>query len=416
MRDDVLSRKKSRIVSELAKLLSIGEDRAFDLFQSSETCRQMSDPKYGLHLMSDGYIIENLIAEIRSVGVAYSVYSFEILSGDKMTGDLAKELSEGFSSSYGAWSDAAPAPLCPGAQIRMSVSRYLSDYANANFKVVLCRDGKQLIGHAVYLSKQTTKGLVALVVQLVVSPSHRQKSVATEMMRRVWRSGDCYALAVVTSCPYTVRAMEESASRRAIPSRIVRDMELFKKEIFPDVPFLSAAEWVADGKVSVVNTRFWTSRSKLETGIADVECRLGEIPEGHEWFAAVFHDQEEECDGGPQVKVENLGPKSGVTRVKVLDVVNGCGSRESGAKVRAVVENLVETEKRKVIMDFDGVETCSSAFLDESVAKLLVKYGFSSFVQVVSLANVHGDIAQLMNHSVRQRLAENHQPLTTNHY
>ena len=50
---------------ELSKLLSIGEDRAHELFHSSETCRLMSDPKYGLHLMSDGYIMDDLLAELR---------------------------------------------------------------------------------------------------------------------------------------------------------------------------------------------------------------------------------------------------------------------------------------------------------------------------------------------------------------
>ena len=70
MRDDVLRRKKIRIVSELSKLLSIGEDRAQELFGSSETCRLLSNPKYGLHLMSDGYIMDDLLAELRGRATA----------------------------------------------------------------------------------------------------------------------------------------------------------------------------------------------------------------------------------------------------------------------------------------------------------------------------------------------------------
>ena len=40
-------------------------DRALNLFYSSNTYQQLSDPKFGLHLMSDGYIIEDLIKELR---------------------------------------------------------------------------------------------------------------------------------------------------------------------------------------------------------------------------------------------------------------------------------------------------------------------------------------------------------------
>ena len=102
--------------------------------------------------------------------------------------------------------------------------------------------------------------------------------------------------------------------------------------------------------------------------------------------------------------IEDHETESGAVRVKVLDIVGGCGSRENGREVRTVVENLVEADKRKVVIDFKGAETCSSAFVDELVGKLLEKYGFSAFVQMISIANVHGVVALLLNHSVRQRL------------
>ena len=39
-------------------------ERALDLFYSTETYRQLSDPKYGLQLMSDGYIVDNVLPEL----------------------------------------------------------------------------------------------------------------------------------------------------------------------------------------------------------------------------------------------------------------------------------------------------------------------------------------------------------------
>jgi hypothetical protein len=66
MRDNVLWRKQTRIIMALASALEIDEEKALDIFYSTETYRQLSDPKYGLQLMSDGYILENVIAELKS--------------------------------------------------------------------------------------------------------------------------------------------------------------------------------------------------------------------------------------------------------------------------------------------------------------------------------------------------------------
>ena len=64
MRDSVLWRKESHIIMMLADALHIDAERALDLFYSTRTYRQLSSPKYGLHLMSDQYIVENTLNEI----------------------------------------------------------------------------------------------------------------------------------------------------------------------------------------------------------------------------------------------------------------------------------------------------------------------------------------------------------------
>ena len=65
MRDNVLWRKHSRIIMLLAECLKITPERALDLYYSTTVYNQMNDPKYGMQLMSDGYILENLINELR---------------------------------------------------------------------------------------------------------------------------------------------------------------------------------------------------------------------------------------------------------------------------------------------------------------------------------------------------------------
>ena len=64
MRDSVLWRKQSRIVMLLAEELSISPEQALDLYYRSNISRQLSDPRTGLQLMSDQYVLEDLLAEI----------------------------------------------------------------------------------------------------------------------------------------------------------------------------------------------------------------------------------------------------------------------------------------------------------------------------------------------------------------
>ncbi|MBQ8593878.1 MAG: DUF3791 domain-containing protein [Bacteroidaceae bacterium] len=66
MRDSVLWRKQSHIIVMLAEALQIDVERALDLFYSTQTCRQLEDPKFGLQLMSDQYLVEDILQELQS--------------------------------------------------------------------------------------------------------------------------------------------------------------------------------------------------------------------------------------------------------------------------------------------------------------------------------------------------------------
>ena len=66
MRDNVLWRKQSTIIMMLAKELDVAPERALDIFYSTNTCRQLSDPKTGLQLMSDAYVLEDTLNELQS--------------------------------------------------------------------------------------------------------------------------------------------------------------------------------------------------------------------------------------------------------------------------------------------------------------------------------------------------------------
>ena len=66
MRDNVLWRKQSHIIMMLAETLHIDAERALDLYYSTKTAAQLADARYGLQLMSDQFILEDILTEIRT--------------------------------------------------------------------------------------------------------------------------------------------------------------------------------------------------------------------------------------------------------------------------------------------------------------------------------------------------------------
>uniref|UniRef100_UPI003FEF8727 DUF3791 domain-containing protein n=1 Tax=Alloprevotella sp. TaxID=1872471 RepID=UPI003FEF8727 len=65
MLDFLLWNKIARIIAQLADTLHISTDRALQIFYDSDVCRMLHDKELGLHLMSDTYIVNDLIEELR---------------------------------------------------------------------------------------------------------------------------------------------------------------------------------------------------------------------------------------------------------------------------------------------------------------------------------------------------------------
>ena len=48
----------------VADALKIDAEQALDLFYSTNTYQQLSDPKYCMHLMSDQYIVDDVLKDL----------------------------------------------------------------------------------------------------------------------------------------------------------------------------------------------------------------------------------------------------------------------------------------------------------------------------------------------------------------
>lgn len=64
MRDSVLQRKLARIVMLLAESADMSPEQALDVFYKSETYKLLTNSATGLYLMSDEYILEDLLHEL----------------------------------------------------------------------------------------------------------------------------------------------------------------------------------------------------------------------------------------------------------------------------------------------------------------------------------------------------------------
>ena len=64
--DLLMWNKIGRIVTLLSERLNISSERALDIFYTSRTNERLHDEKTGLYLMSDLYIVDEIISELRN--------------------------------------------------------------------------------------------------------------------------------------------------------------------------------------------------------------------------------------------------------------------------------------------------------------------------------------------------------------
>ena len=65
MRKSVLWRKIARIIMMIADNLDISGEQALDLFYKSRVYQMLVDPSHGLQTMSDTYIFDEFVQELR---------------------------------------------------------------------------------------------------------------------------------------------------------------------------------------------------------------------------------------------------------------------------------------------------------------------------------------------------------------
>ena len=81
------------------------------------------------------------------------------------------------------------------------------------------------------------------------------------------------------------------------------------------------------------------------------------------------------------------------------------GLRETGTKLRKILEDALSNNEN-VLIDFDGVDSISSSFADEFIAKVFMNTGRDKFSTNVKIKNANDFIKVIINSSLSERLRQ----------
>ena len=90
----------------------------------------------------------------------------------------------------------------------------------------------------------------------------------------------------------------------------------------------------------------------------------------------------------------------------VFEHSKGTGTRDAGRLLRNDVINTLRRENRVMILDFSRVQAVSSSFIDEFIAKLVLRMGFITFNKLIRISQMNESVAFLCERSLYMRITE----------
>jgi len=106
------------------------------------------------------------------------------------------------------------------------------------------------------------------------------------------------------------------------------------------------------------------------------------------------------------MRLEASETDTGEHYISVKEQSHGTGTRKAAVHLRNLILNMINEGASKVVIDFQGIGVISSSFADELIGKLVVRFGFFNFQQVISLKNMSETVQAILHRSVAQRMME----------
>lgn len=106
------------------------------------------------------------------------------------------------------------------------------------------------------------------------------------------------------------------------------------------------------------------------------------------------------------LRLEQLEEPDNTHHIMVKDHSHGTGTRKAAIQLRNYVVNTINEGASRINLDFQGIGVISSSFADELIGKLVVRYGFYNFQQVMTLKNMTETVQVILHRAVAQRMME----------
>lgn len=109
---------------------------------------------------------------------------------------------------------------------------------------------------------------------------------------------------------------------------------------------------------------------------------------------------------GFDIRIDNMWDEnnSDWLRYNVYENCSGTGTRVAGKELRNDVINTIKRTKAPIILDFKGIKTCSSSFIDEFLCKLFSELGVLEFNKLIKIENMDDFIKHLFERSTYMRI------------
>lgn len=222
--------------------------------------------------------------------------SYHTLTRSQLGDDTIHQCAKLFSSHYGIWSKTGHAP---GQRVKLSFQKLNEEFLfddSAYIVTATNLEDQQVIGHAIGKRFFYTEldGYVSWITQLVVQSEYRNKGVGTRLCQMAWDPKYNVACGLVTSHPYTVKALLTSTNCIIDKDKILlHGLQLIQAS---QIPYLQNAVTSFEESRCVVNTQFYVSHEKIDQIIRESDdWSLGELKEGEEFFVVCFPMNKRKC-------------------------------------------------------------------------------------------------------------------------
>lgn len=173
-----------------------------------------------------------------------------------------------------------------------------------------------------------------------------------------------------------------------------------------------------NGKLRITSGRGYYSYSKEETNTySNIPCLSKKAKSTTVDFIVDYSKdysiEEALIFGGKRhnlvnLRIENQEDIKGNITFNMKEKSEGTGTRQSALRVKNEIMNILVEEKKKIILDFNGIAVISSSFADELIAKLFCDLGLFQFTQVIQITGLNDTQQSVLQHSVIQRIIENY--------